>query len=828
MQSSPNTIVSGNSFPVLWLSKSLSVVVGIKVAFSAENVILYQSIMFSLIDYTSHILFSIGKYQLVHAFSIDKEAEMPCEAISNHLISHEENHLLSSSQDSPKLLALKCLTFMAQNVKEHIQTWLVSIHNTPGNVNVGFGLTYENIIKLSSSICCFGRVLWGLTSSTSETDANDREEKEMLMWKSEHTSELNSCIASLAQLSDVFVNKFLVESNQLSESSHNTQCSEEPAIKLSLSSTDNLSPIFSFKDNSSAGTQNECKAAATCFTLSAVDNVSKSVDDLGRALIAKGEDSIARVLAQMDSFEPQGLNKPLLRSLVKGDHPEIAFLLRHLLIAFSSLLRLNLQKNDCVLHSSFIPSFIKISQILFLEFAELVVVPQQSALLLLDGAHSYLRELAGYFSFTDPASSRKVYAELIQIHMRAIGKTIFLQRKREALNFQGRQSSNKQLHNGSVEAYSCTELHCFALDEFKTRLRKSFKAYIERPSQLHLLSTVQVIERSLVGVQEGCTVIYDLKTSKDGGEILSVVAGGIDCFRMILEFVSGRKSLKMIKKHSQGLVSAVFNIVVHLQSLRTFYDNLASGTVANTPDPGSAILMGVEVLVIVSRKHSQFPMDVWHVGYMLHIPAVLFEKFGELRVTKASGPSEALIISEEHICDPVKRVDLCHVDQQFLLNLFIVCCQLLCTIIMHRPSECKQCVAHLEASVAVLLNCLETDLDDESRMNKGSFSSKEELKCACFLRRIYEEIEQKKDIFSRQCSLFLSSYIWVYSGYGPKRSGIRREVEEALRPGVYALIDACSVDDLQYLHTVFGEGPCRNTLASLLHDRKLTKFEGKV
>jgi len=36
------------------------------------------------------------------------------------------------------------------------------------------------------------------------------------------------------------------------------------------------------------------------------------------------------------------------------------------------------------------------------------------------------------------------------------------------------------------------------------------------------------------------------------------------------------------------------------------------------------------------------------------------------------------------------------------------------------------------------------------------------------------QIEQKKDIFSRQCSLFLSNYIWVYSGYGPKRSGIRR------------------------------------------------------
>ncbi|KAK9177313.1 hypothetical protein WN944_029334 [Citrus x changshan-huyou] len=55
-----------------------------------------------------------------------------------------------------------------------------------------------------------------------------------------------------------------------------------------------------------------------------------------------------------------------------------------------------------------------------------------------------------------------------------------------------------------------------------------------------------------------------------------------------------------------------------------------------------------------------------------------------------------------------------------------------------------------------------------------------------------------------------------------------KEIDEALKPGVYALIDACSADDLQYLHTVFGEGPCRNTLASLQHDYKLNfKYEGK-
>ena len=33
---------------------------------------------------------------------------------------------------------------------------------------------------------------------------------------------------------------------------------------------------------------------------------------------------------------------------------------------------------------------------------------------------------------------------------------------------------------------------------------------------------------------------------------------------------------------------------------------------------------------------------------------------------------------------------------------------------------------------------------------------------------------------------------------------ICREIDEALRPGVYALIDVCSADDLQSLHAWFG------------------------
>ena len=143
--------------------------------------------------------------------------------------------------------------------------------------------------------------------------------------------------------------------------------------------------------------------------------------------------------------------------------------------------------------------------------------------------------------------------------------------------------------------------------------------------------------------------------------------------------------MKLIKRHCRSLVSAVFNIIVHLQSPLIFNANLTPGTVGSTPDPGSAILMCVEVLVTVSRKFALFSTDVWHVGHMLHIPAALFQNFHQLRNSKASGPSDSFMISEEPISNSGERVNFCHVDHQFSISLFVACCQLLWTIIRHRP-----------------------------------------------------------------------------------------------------------------------------------------------
>lgn len=62
-------------------------------------------------------------------------------------------------------------------------------------------------------------------------------------------------------------------------------------------------------------------------------------------------------------------------------------------------------------------------------------------------------------------------------------------------------------------------------------------------------------------------------------------------------------------------------------------------------------------------------------------------------------------------------------------------------IVFITSSECERCIALLEASVTVLLHCLET-VDTDSVTRKGYFSwdLEEGVKCACFLRRIYEEV----------------------------------------------------------------------------------------
>jgi hypothetical protein len=231
------------------------------------------------------------------------------------------------------------------------------------------------------------------------------------------------------------------------------------------------------------------------------------------------------------------------------------------------------------------------------------------------------------------------------------------------------------------------------------------------------------------------------------------------------------------------------------------------------PDSGSVILMCIEVLIRVLGKHALFEMHACQIGQCLRIPSATFQNFLQPRRSRC--------------LESVGETEKFCVDGQFSVDLFAACCRLLCTAVKHHKRESQQCIALLQNSVCVLLHCLET-VDEDSTAKEG-LKVYDGVKCAGFLRRIYEEIRQQKDIYGQHGFQFLSDYIWIYSGYGPLKKGFTREINEALKPGVYALIDVCSPDDLQHIHTVFGEGPCRSTLATLQNDYKLNfQYEGKV
>ncbi|XVE67104.1 hypothetical protein DITRI_Ditri08aG0133500 [Diplodiscus trichospermus] len=761
--------VAEGAYFVAWLFKSVSAVIGLLDTMPGDSIPESELKKFSLMDHTSYVFFAISKYQFGQVVHLIGNSEQPYSGVgSDPSILNEPGLRFNYLKGSE---ALRSLSIVAECLREKVESLLLPLKGALDNAKVGMENKAVNINKMSFTVSCFGGFLWGLASALNQEGEKSGELKaKLLRWKWEPLSKLNLCINVFVDFISDLLRLFL-ENNQQPRSDNDARSSQ----KLDYNRD---SQVFN-----------------------------------------------------VDLVEPHCLNKHLLQGLMKGDHPDKAVLLRQVLITYSAFPRLNVRVNGASFLSGIAPLLIDISQALLLELANSCEIPPPFTFVWLDGAVKYLEELGTHFALTDSTLNGNAYANLIELHLLAIGKCISLQGKRATLESRERESSTKILHGdtGFAESFLSHGSHC--LDEFKARLRMSFKMFIKNPSDSLLLSAIQAIEKALVGVQGGQPVIYGIKTgSTDGGMVSPTVAAGIDCLDLILEYGSGRKCLSVVKRHIQSLVAALFNIILHLQSPLIFCGNFVSNDGDRNPDPGSVVLMCVEELIRVSGKHALFRMDPWHIGQSLRIAGVLFQDFHQLRLSEAPVSSKSLPYLNKENHNNIASMKYCAVVQQFSANLFAACCRLLYTVLKHHKSECERCIAVLEESVSLLLLCLET-VDADLVVRKGYFSweMQEGVTCASFLRRIYEEIRQQKDVLGGHCYKFLSTYIWVYSGYGPHKTGIRREIDEALRPGVYALIDACSANDLQYLHTVFGEGPCRNTLASLQRDYKLNfQYEGKV
>ncbi|KAL5856044.1 hypothetical protein ACOSQ3_005879 [Xanthoceras sorbifolium] len=828
------TLLSEESNFVLWLFKSVFLIIRLLEALSDSGSCEIRDMVFSLMDHTSYLFLKLSKYHFSSAIN-SFTSEKPCREQPISGVVHEHNNLnesglcLDSSKDAD---AWRNMFFVVEGLEEQAQSLLMSLKGAICDEKLGVCAEVVTLNKLSSVLSGFSGILWGLVSAINHSGAEMSDKVKLLRSKCEPISKLNHHISAFADFISSFLCILVVEDDHPAGSSCDAQslqeldCCRDPLVSGEFS----LEGCNAETESSRGKQHQNIGSARTCSTSFNIDDDSRMADVHNKRSPFNAANCPASFLAEGDAIELNCLNRHLLRGLLKGDHPEAAFLLRQLFIAASAILRLNLQISSTPSTSRLVPTFIGISEFLLLQLVDVDEVPQPFTFVWLDGVLRYLEELGSHFALTNPSLTRNVHAKLVELHLRAIGKCISLQGKKATLASHERESSTKILHGDIGLSGESLSQEPHYLNEFKSRLRMSFIVYINKPSDLHLLSAVQCLERALVGVKEGCTMTYEINTGEDGGKVSTIVAAGIDCLDLVLEHVSGRKRLSVVKRHIQNLIAALFNIIVHLQSPLIFYGKLNSNDGHNGPDSGSVILMCIEVLTRVSGKHALFELDSWHVAQSLRIPAAVFQDIHQLRLSEAPISSKSVMFMDNQNSNLVPSLNSCVVDRQFAINVFAACCKLLYTILKHHKSESERCIALLEESVRILLQCLET-VDIDLMIRKGYFTweIQEGIKCTCFLRRIYEEVRQQKDVFGRHSFKFLSNYIWIYSGFGPQKTGIKREIDEALRPGVYALIDACSADDLQYLHTVFGEGPCRNTLATLQHDYKLNfRYEGKV
>ncbi|GMH16380.1 hypothetical protein Nepgr_018221 [Nepenthes gracilis] len=806
-------VFAESPFPILWLLKSVSVVVGRQNILSNDDAGQVNDFVFSLMDHTSYIFLTLCKYQI----NYDRDCDL----------SGPTEFCCSMNSDISACFSVMTVAEILIDQTRNLRHSLNDVFSV-GKAEVDGGTVDLN--KFSSLMSCIQGFLWGLTSSLHSADIKICNlTTKPVRFKHEVISKISHCMDLFSEFIDALLQMFLIDNSQ----HPGCRCDSQEQLKPDHYDSSHVMGS-SLKEGSIDENDPDYEKQHLNSEIGNMPFLSSDiVDDSDPCTYMKKLQSdvvclATSVLTEDDSFTHNLYSKNLLRSILSGENLKAAFLLRELFIAASAMLRLSVQINYSPLSSSLLQILFGSSQFLLAELANVGEVPKPVAFIWLDGALRFLEELGSQFPLTSPITTRNVYARLVNLHLRAIGKCIILQGKRATLASHGTELSTKTLNTRIEVLESSSSVGLYGLEELMTRLRQSFKVLIQKSSELHLLSALQAIKRAIVGQVEGCTMIYEVNTGTTDGIASSTVAAGVDCLDLILEAATGNKRLGVVRRHIQTLIASLFNIILHLQGPAIFYEKLTVKGVNIDPDPGSVILMCVEVLTRISGKHVLFQMDSGHVGQSLRIPAALFQGFSQLKLWKDSHPSSCSRFTGNKNYDNL--ASSLSVDRNFSVNLYAACCRLLCTVLKNYKSECVQLIALLQNSVQALLYCLEM-IDGDSAGRKGYFTweVQEGIKCACYLRRIYEEIRQQRDIYGQHCFLFLSNYIWLYSGYGPSRKGIKREIDDALRPGIYALIDVCTSDDLQYLHTVFGEGPCRSTLSSLQQAYKLNfQYGGKV
>lgn len=818
-----------NHSTILWFLKSVDELVGLPHAFFGErNFVQVEAMYFPLIDHTAYIFLTVSKRLMSCTLQLKVSNEMVDKQLaSQDGTTKEDIYNISDqcSETSGNSESLKGLEMFAEILADQTRDLTITkdmVHMRERETD----LYIFNWNRLSCLMSCLQGFLWGLASATSNMDGDlfthnqqavlythlSRLENYFVVFEnfvhscinilSTHTHDKSSCRNIVAETAPFHEEPFFVKNHVIS------QKQGEKAYNKHRSHDENANHLAIRKGKSS------------------------------QAIHKKRVINAFRAIYDTNLSNLEHLRVSFIQSLLKGERPYLAYAVRQLFLSSAAILKLRCmfwfhieldsQSGFQKFPSSSMTDLLEISHVILQEVAEMVGRPNQLSFVWLDGILKYLEIIGDYINLTHPHLSKDVYIHFINDHLRAIGKCISLQGKSATLSSHDTGSNTKMLQRepriSVCEGQPLYAREC-EINKFKGLLRLSFRKFISRPTKLHLEMVVLAIERAMIGKQPGYHTGYEVRTGNvDERKVSPIVAGGIDGLDLVLEYVSEQKYV--IKERISSLVVCLFNIIVHIHHPKIFYaEKLLLNKTEVNADAGSVILMCVEVLITIAGKQS-FHMNKCHASQCLHVPMVLFKNFCELRDSldcNFSTDSPDVSGSSNDAHDYM-------VDREFSVDLYTSCCKLLYTTLRHRTYEVEQSIALLQDSVATLLNCLEI-VDVNSQYRKGCFiwDMDEAIKCASILRRIYEEIRQQKNVVGKFSIYFLSSYVRIYCGFGPLQKGIKREIEEALRPGIYSLIDVCTSDDIQQLHTLLNESSCRSTLSALVRDYQSNfQFEGKA
>ncbi|KAG6557396.1 hypothetical protein Mapa_000665 [Marchantia paleacea] len=370
-------------------------------------------------------------------------------------------------------------------------------------------------------------------------------------------------------------------------------------------------------------------------------------------------------------------------------------------------------------------------------------------------------------------------------------------------------------------------------------VRTSLGLLMKTAPRHHSVLALQAITRALVGASEDSKSSSGLELCGDeSGKVGRGVAAGVQSLSIALEAVSGTKRLRLLANHFKEFSGAIFNLIERLAGPKLFHDNdmlhhdtpPREGQVGMVQS-GAVILRCIQIMTSVASRENIYPLKACYVALALHCPARIFSPVVQSGLSKHRTIRTFLAYDQSGATKTEREVLMTRlrIGTDLGVKLYVACCRLLCSLIRHRRRESGHCIALLGDSARVLLHCLEASYWPMSDGPSRLWSTQMATYCATWLRRIYEEMGEHKETLGKYCCHILSDYLSVLSGHGTHAVGLMREVEAALRPGAYVLVDACSANDLQQLHASLGEGPRRNALLALRREyTQQFKYTGKV